>query len=55
VKENTIILKDMSAGKQKQIPFDKAVSEVIKELGKTKLDTYSITDKLGDFADPGEG
>jgi len=55
VKENTIILKDMIAGKQKQIPFDSAVAEVIKQLGKSKLDTYSITDKLGEFADPGEG
>lgn len=55
VKENTIILKDMSAGKQKQIPFDKAVPEVIKALGKKNLDTYSIQDHLGEFADPGEG
>ncbi len=55
VKEGTIILKDMTAGKQKQIPFDTAVAEVVKALGTTKLDTYSITDKLGEFADPGEG
>jgi histidyl-tRNA synthetase len=55
VKENTIILKDMAAGKQKQISFDKAVPEVVKLLGKGNLDTYSITDKLGEFADPGEG
>lgn len=55
VKENTIILRDMSAGKQQQIPFSKAIPEVIKALGKKNLDTYSITDKLGEFADPGEG
>jgi histidyl-tRNA synthetase len=55
VKENTIILKDMTAGKQKQIPFDKAIPEVLKVLGKEGLDTYSITDKLGEFSDPGEG
>ena len=28
--------------------------EIAKLLGKN-LDTYSITDKLGEFADPGEG
>lgn len=55
VKENTIILKDMTAGKQKQIPFDKAIPEVLKVLEKDALDTYSITDKLGEFSDPGEG
>ena len=54
VKENTIILRDMAAGKQKQIAFDKAVSEVAKLIGKDNADTYSITDKLGEFADPGE-
>lgn len=55
VKEGTIILRDMTAGKQSQIPFNKAVSDVIKALGKKNLDTYSLTDKLGKFADPGEG
>jgi histidyl-tRNA synthetase len=55
VKENTIILRDMGAGKQKQIAFKDAVKEVMKALGRKDLDTYSITDKLGEFADPGEG
>lgn len=55
VKEGTIILKDMTAGKQKQIPFAKAIPEVIKVIGKENLDTYAIKDKLGDFSDPGEG
>lgn len=55
VKENTIILKDMGAGKQKQIAFDQAIPEVLKAIGKDKLDTYSITDKLGEYSDPGEG
>lgn len=55
VKEGTIILRDMTAGKQQQIPFSKAVPEVIKALGKKNLDTYSITDKLGEYSDPGEG
>lgn len=55
VKEGTIILRDMAAGKQKQIPFEKAIPEVMKMIGDSKLDTYSITDHLGQFADPGEG
>ena len=55
VKEGTIILKDMTAGKQKQIPFEKAIPEVIKVLGKDNLDTYSIKDHFGEFTDPGEG
>ncbi len=55
VKENTIILRDMAAGSQKQIPFAKAIPEVMKLIGKENADTYSITDKLGKFADPGEG
>ena len=53
VKENTIILRDMVAGKQKQMAFDKAIPEVIKLIGEKNLDTYAITDKLGKFADPG--
>jgi hypothetical protein len=45
----------MAAGKQKQIPLSKAIPEIIKVIGKDKLDVYSITDKFGEFADPGEG
>ncbi len=55
VKEDTIILRDMAAGKQKQIPFSKAIPEVVKLIGKDKLDSYSLTDKFGKFSDPGEG
>ena len=55
VKENTIILRDMSAGKQKQLQFDDAIPELLKFIEQDNLDTYSITDKLGEFADPGEG
>jgi histidyl-tRNA synthetase len=55
VKDGTIILRDMAAGKQKQIPLSKAIPEIIKVIGKDKLDVYSITDKFGEFADPGEG
>ncbi|MBP9773460.1 MAG: histidine--tRNA ligase [Candidatus Peribacteraceae bacterium] len=53
VKENTIILRDMQAGKQKQIKFDQAIPQIVELIGADKLDTYSITDKLGEFADPG--
>lgn len=55
VKEKTIILRDMKAGKQKQIPLSKAIPEIIKLIGKENLDTYSLTDKFGQFKDPGEG
>jgi len=55
VKEGTIILRDMIAGKQKQMKFEKAIPEVVKLVGKESLDTYSIQDKLGEFSDPGEG
>jgi histidyl-tRNA synthetase len=55
VKNNKIILRDMAAGKQKEIAFDKAVAEVTKLLGIENLDTYSMKDKLGEFSDPGEG
>ncbi len=53
VKENTIILRDMQAGKQKQIKFDQAIPQIVELIGADNLDTYSITDKLGEFADPG--
>lgn len=47
VKDGTIILRDMAAGKQKQISFEKAIPEVIKLLGQKNLDTYSLKDHLG--------
>ncbi len=47
VKENTIILRDMKAGKQRQISFDDAMPEVIKLLGKENLDTYVLRDHMG--------
>jgi len=55
VKEGTIILRDMAAGKQKQVKFGQAIPEIIKLLGKDNLDTYAIKDKLGKYSDPGEG
>ena len=48
VKEDTIILRDMAAGKQKQIPFKKAVPEIVKLIGAKNLDTYTIKDHIGD-------
>ncbi len=47
VKEGTIILRDMEAGKQEQIPFEDAIPQVIKLLGSKNLDTYTLKDHLG--------
>jgi histidyl-tRNA synthetase len=49
VKDNTIILRDMSAGKQESMKFDDAIPKVIELLGKDNLDTYSIKDQFGEF------
>lgn len=54
VKEGTIILRDMKAGKQKQVSFKTILPQIKKLLGEDSLDTYSITDKLGQFVDAGE-
>lgn len=51
VKEGVIILRDMEAGKQKQIPFKNAIPEVIKLIGEKNLDTYTIRDQIGDTGD----
>ncbi len=51
VKEGTIILRDMKAGKQKQVPFKTILPMIKKLLGEQNLDTYSITDKLGQFVE----
>ena len=48
VKEGTIILRDMQAGKQKQIPFDEALPTIVKLLGEKNLDTYSLKYYLGE-------
>lgn len=49
VKGGTIILKDMAAGKQKEIPFEEAIPKVIELLGgKDKLDTYTMRDQFVD-------
>lgn len=51
VKSKTIILRDMQAGKQKQMPLAKAIPELIKLLGKENLDTYVLKDHLGVIED----
>jgi histidyl-tRNA synthetase len=51
VKENTIILRDMKAGKQKQMDFKDAIPEVVKLLGKNNLDTYVLRDHIGNPLD----
>ena len=47
-KEGTIILRDMAAGKQKQIKFEEAIPTVIKLLGKGTLDRYEMNDHFED-------
>lgn len=47
VKEGTIILRDMQAGKQKQIPFKDTLPTIKKLLGTKNLDTYKMGDHLG--------
>ena len=44
VKEGKVILRDMAAGKQKSIAFEKAVEEILKLLGTENLDTYTLRD-----------
>lgn len=51
VKENTIILRDMRAGKQKQIAFKDALPTVKKLLGEKNLDAYTLKDQLGKDVD----
>jgi len=51
VKENTIILRDMKAGKQKQIAFKDAIPQVVDLLGKENLDTYVLRDHIGGETD----
>lgn len=49
VKEGKIILRDMAAGKQESMPFEKAIPKVIGLIGKENLDTYTIRDKFGNY------
>ena len=47
VKKNVIIIRDMKAGKQQEIPFEKAIPHIIKHIGAEKLDTYVLRDQMG--------
>ncbi len=49
VKEGTIILRDMRAGKQKQIKYEHAIPQIIELLGKKNLDKYVLKDHLGTY------
>lgn len=51
VKENTIILRDMQAGKQRQMAFKDVLPEIIGLLGKENLDTYVLRDHIGSDED----
>ena len=48
VKEGTVILRDMKAGKQKQIKYEQAIPQVTKLLGTKNLDTYVLQDHMGE-------
>lgn len=51
VKEGTIILRDMRAGKQKQMKYEEAIPEIIDLLGKENLDTYVLRDQMASDED----
>lgn len=44
VKTGTVILRDMKAGKQREIKFAQAVPEIVKLLDTSSLDTYTLKD-----------
>jgi histidyl-tRNA synthetase len=46
VKEGTIILRDMAAGKQKQIKFAQAIPSIVKLMGMANLDAYGPKDQF---------
>lgn len=46
VKDGTLILRDMAAGKQRAIKFEDAVPEIVRLLGSENLDTYTMNDHL---------
>jgi histidyl-tRNA synthetase len=48
VKDGTVILRDMKAGKQKQIQFTDAINEITKLLGEKNLDTYTLKDQFSE-------
>jgi histidyl-tRNA synthetase len=48
VKNGTVILRDMAAGKQKEIKFKDALPTITKLLGEKNLDTYTLRDQMGE-------
>jgi len=46
VKRGTVILKDMKAGKQQEVPFEGIIDNVIAMLGEKNLDTYTLRDQF---------
>ncbi|MBM3231367.1 histidine--tRNA ligase [Candidatus Peregrinibacteria bacterium] len=48
VKSGSIILRDMQAGKQKEMKFEEAIPAVTKLLGESKLDTYTMKDHFSE-------
>jgi len=46
VKRETVILKDMTAGKQQEVPFEGIIEKVIELLGEKNLDTYTLRDQF---------
>lgn len=46
VKAGTVILRDMAAGKQKEIKFKDAIPQMVKLLGEDSLDTYTLRDQF---------
>ncbi|MEI8230285.1 MAG: histidine--tRNA ligase [Candidatus Peregrinibacteria bacterium] len=54
VKRATIILRDMKAGKQQEVPFEGIIEHIAKILGEKNLDTYTLRDQFGNIADSDE-
>lgn len=48
VLKNRIIVRDMRAGKQKEMDFDQAIPTVLEAIGKKNLDRYVLKDHLGE-------
>lgn len=48
VKSGTVILRDMKAGKQKEVKFDQAIPKVLELLGEKNLDHYTLRDHFAD-------
>jgi histidyl-tRNA synthetase len=46
VKRGTIILRDMKAGKQEEVPFEGIIERVAGLLGEKNLDTYTLRDQF---------